>query len=652
MPLPSKPKFVRIDFLRRFVICAGLALGLAAWVAAALAPIEKRELDSRNAAPYGGFAYTVALPPNRHLLFQLDSDGAGRNDPSRLLVFEDGQPLGPAHAQHVDIARLGAGRFSHWGNDLWFSAGDSSDPRTNGKRYTAEAKLSVRPFWYWMAAAAAIGSLLTLLIPAARRFRSGHAGLLGHTLQRSLIELSSPRNSGGPLTLSLVGLFGVLVCCGAVLYGWHYGNTTTTGLEVARFLPVSDAFGYHRCATSITAAGRFVEADLDSWCSRRALYPAMLASIFSLTAWSSQLALIFQGALAGLAIAAIAMVVAAYSGLLAAAAVAALLFVYAWEFVLGLFMTELMGFTLGLCGLSFLLAFCGTRTPWYLLAGSILLATALIARAGALLALPAIAVWALVAFRASSRAERVIYVMLAVLGVATGVGLQFLLASLFGSDAGNTGGNFAVSLYGLSTGSRDWSQAYRDHAALFANSEAEGFRKIYAISWSNIQSQPAIFIGALVRAGSNYAQHLFAFGILRGYQGLLNTLLLVGVLRCLIEWRSPQARLLIALAAAELMSAPLVFDSGGTRVFAATVAVRFLFCALAVQWILQFLLGLLTGIRSPLPATTRVSSPIVLAAAAGGTSLMLALAAATPLIELVVPHHPQIWDALLAYVRC
>lgn len=55
---------------------------------------------------------------------------------STLLVFEDENPLGPAHASHEEIRTLGGGCFSHWADSLYFSTSDNSDPNTNGKTYT------------------------------------------------------------------------------------------------------------------------------------------------------------------------------------------------------------------------------------------------------------------------------------------------------------------------------------------------------------------------------------------------------------------------------------------------------------------------------------------------------------------------------------
>ena len=59
-----------------------------------------------------------------------------REAASRLRLYEDGRPLGPAHSAHSDIRSLGKGRFSHWGPTVYFSTSDNSDPPTNGRRYS------------------------------------------------------------------------------------------------------------------------------------------------------------------------------------------------------------------------------------------------------------------------------------------------------------------------------------------------------------------------------------------------------------------------------------------------------------------------------------------------------------------------------------
>lgn len=67
-------------------------------------------------------------------------DTLDRNHESRLILLEDGKPLGPAHSGHKEIEDAGAGRFSHWRDDwnreyLYFSTSDNSNPQTNRRAY-------------------------------------------------------------------------------------------------------------------------------------------------------------------------------------------------------------------------------------------------------------------------------------------------------------------------------------------------------------------------------------------------------------------------------------------------------------------------------------------------------------------------------------
>jgi len=57
-----------------------------------------------------------------------------RTGSSTLKLFEDGREL-EAHA-NLETIREGTGSFSHWGDYLYFSASDGSDPATNGRQYS------------------------------------------------------------------------------------------------------------------------------------------------------------------------------------------------------------------------------------------------------------------------------------------------------------------------------------------------------------------------------------------------------------------------------------------------------------------------------------------------------------------------------------
>jgi hypothetical protein len=51
------------------------------------------------------------------------------------LLCEDTRPLGPSQSIHDDIRREGNGRWSHWGEWVYFSTSDNTLPATNGRSY-------------------------------------------------------------------------------------------------------------------------------------------------------------------------------------------------------------------------------------------------------------------------------------------------------------------------------------------------------------------------------------------------------------------------------------------------------------------------------------------------------------------------------------
>lgn len=61
--------------------------------------------------------------------FEMLDDGWG-------VLFEDAVEIGPGHTQHATIRVEGKGAYSFYGNKIWFSASDNTDPRSNGKTYS------------------------------------------------------------------------------------------------------------------------------------------------------------------------------------------------------------------------------------------------------------------------------------------------------------------------------------------------------------------------------------------------------------------------------------------------------------------------------------------------------------------------------------
>lgn len=95
-------------------------------VAASIQPAELRRPFRARA----GYAFETDLED-----YAKSSDDAGNPRRSRLMVYEDGIPLGFAHQTHADIERYGRGRYSHWRRLLIFSSSDGSDPNLNGRCY-------------------------------------------------------------------------------------------------------------------------------------------------------------------------------------------------------------------------------------------------------------------------------------------------------------------------------------------------------------------------------------------------------------------------------------------------------------------------------------------------------------------------------------
>ncbi|HLO76180.1 MAG TPA: radical SAM protein [Magnetospirillum sp.] len=77
-----------------------------------------------------GHCFIIRLPEGRDI-----ADHADNPMQSPLRIFEDDAPLTKAHSQHDIIRTLGNGSYSHWGDYVYFSSLDNSDPRVNGRTY-------------------------------------------------------------------------------------------------------------------------------------------------------------------------------------------------------------------------------------------------------------------------------------------------------------------------------------------------------------------------------------------------------------------------------------------------------------------------------------------------------------------------------------
>jgi hypothetical protein len=72
-----------------------------------------------------------------HLLREFEDDQPNAQH-SPAILYENNKPLGPAHSQIEDIAKLGGGRYSHRKTiGFVFSTSDNSSPNKNGRHYWA-----------------------------------------------------------------------------------------------------------------------------------------------------------------------------------------------------------------------------------------------------------------------------------------------------------------------------------------------------------------------------------------------------------------------------------------------------------------------------------------------------------------------------------
>jgi hypothetical protein len=88
----------------------------------------REEFLAQDIRPDGGVGYVARVRLNR--------SGDKSGGPSLCRLLEDGKTLPHPRSLHNEIRESGRGRYSHWTEtSVYFSASDSTDPRTNGRKY-------------------------------------------------------------------------------------------------------------------------------------------------------------------------------------------------------------------------------------------------------------------------------------------------------------------------------------------------------------------------------------------------------------------------------------------------------------------------------------------------------------------------------------
>lgn len=534
-------------------------------VVLSVVPIEARQaLDVSQVTHDDGFAYLAVSPEGRRAfgILEMLSDSSRWPERSSLHLLEDGRTLGPAHALHQAIREEGAGRYSHWSGNLYFSSSDNTDPRTNHRVYEVAGLLAPSFLVY------VVGLILTLLA-------IGRAGLFRHPEIRRRLRtgltflfertdnLKLPRWIGYALLFA-----GFLAGPAAVFVVWRSG--VTISLSLAGLLPLSDAGGYFWCANDLIDKGTTSE-----WCHRRPLYTVFLSSLTMIFGRDLHLTLLAQAALLSLSVTVFMREVSRWLGMLLGLAAGVTAIYLVAGYALTQVASEAMGLILGLSSLTILLRAGASRAPNLALVGLVILSVALNARPGAVFALPAVVLW--IGWMAWGRGHWR-YLAMALGAVGIGFLIHGLLVYLVGGMPGGSHGNFAVVLYGLSVGG-DWMTFYADHPGIFEPSV------IYDMAIANIANDPGQLIHSLVRNLNHYFGHVLISSIPARWPVITTGWPIVDVGAVYVvalgvtAWRARQdlrAALVLAVCVGEIASAPLVSYDGGLRALVVTAATQVL----------------------------------------------------------------------------
>jgi hypothetical protein len=201
-----------------------------AWVAATLlAPRFEAVIPSQDITHDSGQGYWASVNFDGAGLYVLPKDTPTGPLASRLTLFENGRKLGPPHSLHADIRESAAGRFSHWGAAVLFSASDGSDPRTNGRTYTFSSITTLYPGW-----AIGLGVLDLLVLLALRKrlvqLRRELTTIVVKYLQRlgwgctARPELTTP--------ISVCFATALLITGATFLFAWHVAFEYRTNDDV------------------------------------------------------------------------------------------------------------------------------------------------------------------------------------------------------------------------------------------------------------------------------------------------------------------------------------------------------------------------------------------------------------------------------------
>jgi hypothetical protein len=371
------------------------------------------------------------------------------------------------------------------------------------------------------------------------------------------------------LSLLLIGSQLVYVWSGEVLNHFYIGG----------LLPHSDAANYYSGARRL-----LIEGDLTNWSSRRPMMTVYIAALLGITGFSLVKTISIMAAIAALGIALTSAALRKTEPPVVALWALLLMFLF-YNGIAGTMLSENLGLALGCLAFVCLWAAAGNRRLLMFLAGVFLMTLAQITRSGAVLVLPLLVFWGAF-WIASDIRTRMIVIFGGCTVIFLGLSLNKMLLIIGGGNAEIAFSNFSDTLYGLSVGS-GWRQISLDYPDMAALSEPVRSQNIYKLSFDNIINQPVVFIGSLLNNLKTYVITGGGMNMVAGTKAWLLVQIpsLLGIFWCFRFLEQPRYALLLIVIFGVLLSATIITEDGGLRVFAATVPFTAAIAALGLRWL-------------------------------------------------------------------
>ena len=377
------------------------------------------------------------------------------------------------------------------------------------------------------------------------------------------------------LTNLIKGGFGkftrfILIIClfGFVLSGL-WANVTTENNAIGGLLPRSDSSNYF--ADSLRIANGFKS----SYFSSRPNYPAFIALLLLLTKLNMQISLaiiVFIAAIVSYL--AFELILEKFS-IFPAIVFFLLIFFYFRPFS-GKFITESIGYILGILGFISFFLFVSKQKNFFYFLGLICLTFAFNVRPGPFFILP-IAVLLLPEYKKADKKRMLYYVGGGLITVIFCFLFQYLYIKLFLLSGAIPFSNYASILYGLSKGGVGGNSVRTDFPDLFIVEnrssigllKPENVRLVFSLALQNIKNNPLNLIIGLIKQyilmfNISYKMGLFSFFYTKNktiyyiFQYIIYGLSFFGLLNLLINKKYNINRMLAAILIGILLSIPFV----------------------------------------------------------------------------------------------